>query len=269
MSKPSQQATARQVTKVVVMHGDKGGVGKSMVSQALADYLMARGEQVAIIEADTRNPDVARMYGNNLPVAQTNVRSETGWMDVMDFVMKHPGHSIILNTPAGIGEYMKQDMESFARFLKDQDVPVEMELWWVMNVQHDSVNLLSDAFNSYGHYFARVRVCCNLHFSGGDKTPQGPFVLWNESPLKTQIEKKNGLTIYFPGLHIRVVKKVLDATQMMPYSDAADAAAGESLHLEYSERWKLQQWIRDCADAFAPAFKKHDASPPVGDTAVA
>lgn len=262
MSKPSvPQKTTIGASRFIVMHGDKGGVGKSMVAQSLADYLMNRGEQVAIIEADTRNPDVARMFGQNVPVAQTNVRSETGWMDVMDFVMKHPNHTIILNTPAGIGEYMAQDMASFAQFLKDQDVPVEMELWWVMNVQHDSVNLLSDAFKSYGHHFARVRVCCNLHFSGGDKTAQGPFVLWNESTLKAQIEKKNGLTIYFPGLHIRVVKKVLDATQMMPYSDAADVAAGEALQLEHSERWKLVQWIRDCEQAFAPAFKKQEAAP--------
>ena len=261
MSKPAQQETAKQVTKFIVMHGDKGGVGKSMVAQALADYLMSRNEKVAIIEADTRNPDVARMYSNNLAVAQINVRSETGWMDVMDFVMKHQGFTVILNTPAGIGENMAHDMGSFANFVKDQDVPVEMELWWVMNVQHDSVNLLSDAYKSYGHHFKRLRICCNLHFSGGDKTPQGPFVLWNESPLKAQIEKKNGLTIFFPGLHIRVVKKVLDATQMMPYSDAADVAAGETLQLEHSERWKLQQWIRDCKDAFGPAFKYLDAEP--------
>jgi hypothetical protein len=258
MSKPSQpqQGAAEPVTKFIVMHGDKGGVGKSMVAQAVADFLMSRGEKVAIIEADTRNPDVARMFNKNLPCSQTNVRSETGWMDVMDFVMKHPGHTIILNTPAGIGENMAEDMASFAQFLREQEVAVEMELWWVMNVQHDSVNLLGDAFKSYGQHFSRIRVCCNLHF--GEKSA---FMLWNESPLKTQMEKKNGLTIYFPALHIRVVQKVLDATQMMPYSDAADVAAGEALQLEHSERWKLTQWIRDCQVAFAPAFKNADPSP--------
>ncbi|HIH2745233.1 TPA: P-loop NTPase [Burkholderia lata] len=260
MAKATQPAeTSQPVSKFIVVHGDKGGVGKSMVAQALADNLMSSGVKVAIVEADTQNPDVARMFSNNMPVAQTNVRSENGWMDVMDFVMKHPGYTIIMNTPAGIGEYMKSDMESFANFLKAQDMPVEMELWWVMNVQHDSVNLLNEAYKVYGQFFARVRVVCNLHYAGGDKSPLGPFVLWYESPLKTQIEKKQGLTIFFPGLHIRVVAKVLDPRKIMPFSDAVDTVVGESVGLEHSERWKLQQWLLDCKKAFEPAFPPVEA----------
>lgn len=242
-------------TRFIVIHGDKGGVGKSMVAMAMADHLMASGVKVAIVEADTRNPDVARMYGNNLPVAHTNVRSENGWMDVMDFVMKNPSHTIIMNTPAGVGEHMKGDLESFASFLLSQDVPVEMELWWVMNIQHDSVNLLADAFNAYGKFFARLRVVCNLHYAAGDNSVHGPFVLWHESPLKAQIERKQGLTIFFPGLHIRVVSKILDPRKIMPFSDAVDLVVGESVGLEHSERWKLQQWLSDCKRAFAPAFE--------------
>lgn len=243
-----------QATRFIIVHGDKGGVGKSMVAQAMADYLISLGVKVAIIESDTQNPDVARMYANSVPVAQTNVRSENGWMDVMDFVMKHPGHTIIMNTPAGIGEYMKADMTSFSNFLEGQDTPVEMELWWTMNVQHDSVNLLNEAYKSYGQFFARLRVVCNLHFSNGDKSTNGPFFLWNESPLRTQIEKKGGQTIHFPGLHLRVVSKLFAPGKIMPFSDAVDAVIGEVIGLEHSERWKLQQWIADCKKVFEPAF---------------
>jgi hypothetical protein len=250
---------AKPVSKFIIIHGDKGGVGKSMVAQALANYLLDQKTKVAIVEADTRNPDVGRMYRGNVPVADTNIRSENGWMDVMDFVMKHPGYTIIMNTPAGIGEHMKSDLASFAQFLGEQETPVEMELWWTMAVHHDSVNLLNEAYRDYGEHFARVRVVCNLHYSGGDQTPQGPFVLWHESPLKTQIERKGGLTLYFPGLHIRVVAKVLNPAKIMPYSDAADAVVGEDLQLENSERWKLTQWLRGCNSTFAPAFEAADA----------
>jgi len=263
---PLPAETSRQGSKIIVIHGDKGGVGKSMVAQALADYLMKSGVKVAIVEADTQNPDVARMFGQNMHVAQTNVRSENGWMDVMDFVIKHPGHTFIMNTPAGIGEYMKSDMESFASFLKAQDMPVEMELWWVMNIQHDSVNLLNEAYKTYGSFFSRLRVVCNLHYAGGGENPAGPagpFMLWHESPLKLQIEKKQGLTIFFPALHIRVVSKVLDPRNIMPFSDALDAVAGESVGLLGSERWKLQQWMVDCDKAFAPAFATPSSGAPV------
>lgn len=250
--------TGQSVTKFIIVHGDKGGVGKSMVAQAIADYLFLRGDKVAIIDADTQNPDVSRMFAKSVPCAQTNVRSENGWMDVMDFVMKHPGYTIVMNTPAGIGEYMKADMTSFSEFLAGQEIPVEMELWWTMNIQHDSVNLLNEAHKAYGQFFARLRVVCNLHFANGDKSQQGPFFLWNESPLRTKIEKNNGMTIYFPGLHLRVVAKLFAPGKSMPFSEAVDSVIGEAIGLEHSERWKLQQWVADIKKLLAPAF---DTSP--------
>ncbi|MBP0657357.1 P-loop NTPase, partial [Mycobacterium tuberculosis] len=58
MAKATQPAeTSQPVSKFIVVHGDKGGVGKSMVAQALADNLMSSGVKVAIVEADTQNPD--------------------------------------------------------------------------------------------------------------------------------------------------------------------------------------------------------------------
>jgi hypothetical protein len=253
--------SGKPLPKFIVVHGDKGGVGKSMVAMALVDYLTSRGTPVAVLEADTRNPDVGRMFDKSLPTTSTNIRVENGWMDVMDFVMRHPGHTIIMNTPAGIGEHMKKDMESFAEFLKDKEVPIEMELWWVMNIHHDSVNLLQEAHRSYGDSFARLRVVCNLHFGAEGDKPSGPFMLWHESPLKAHLEKKQGRTIFFPGLHVRVVQKVLDPHNIMPFSEAIDLVAGEKVNLVHSERWKMEQWLKDCRRAFNPAFEPQATQP--------
>lgn len=244
-------AGAQATTRFVVIHGDKGGVGKSFVAQALADFLCGRKVPVAIIDADTQNPDVFRMFSGSLPTAQANIRSENGWMDLMDFVAANQGCTIIMNTPAGIGEYMKDDLVSFSNFLKSQDIPIEMEMFWVMNANHDSVNLFGKAMEKYGQYFSKIRVVCNLHFSGGNVDA---FILWAESELRTRIEKAGGLTIYFPGLHIRVVTKVINPEKVIPFSDAADEALGENLRFERSERFKLQDWLSTIADRFAPAF---------------
>lgn len=247
-------AQEQHSTTIVFVLGDKGGVGKSMVAQSLADYLLKNGQQVAVLEADTRNPDVGRMFDGEIPIAQANIRSDNGWMDVMDFVVKHTGHTIILNTPAGIGEYMASDVASFAKFFQDLGVPVQLEMWWVMNIQHDSVNLLNEAYRAYGQHFKRIRIVCNLHFANGDSSEHGPFFLWNESPLRNEIEKKGGRTVFFPGLHLRVVKKLFDPEVIMPFSQAADAALGEPIQLGVAERWKLQQWLGQCDELFAPLF---------------
>jgi hypothetical protein len=244
-------------TRIVIVHGDKGGVGKSFVGQAIANLLASRNLNCAVIDADTSNPDVSRMFEKNIQCIRTNIRVENGWMSVLDFVMANRGSTIVLNTPAGVGDYMKDDLRSLASFFSHEGVDVEMDLWWVMNHGHDSVNLLKKAHNLYGNFFKRLRVVCNLHFSDGKVEP---FFLWNESPFKTALEKQNCSTIYFPGLNLRAAGKVFVPTTIMPFFEAVDAALGEALSLEHSERWKLQEWLQEVDRVLAPAFDLEVAS---------
>ena len=48
---------------IYLVGGSKGGVGKSMVTMSLIDYLQGNGESVVLIETDTSNPDVWKTYG--------------------------------------------------------------------------------------------------------------------------------------------------------------------------------------------------------------
>ncbi len=257
------QAVIKKVhTRIILVHGDKGGVGKSITAMALADYFLGGGGQVAVVDADTQNPDVSRMFDGSMPVAQVNLREENGWMDLTDFVTQHQGFTIILNTPAGIGEYMKTHLAEFAHYLQGLEQSAEIELWWTMNVHHDSVNLLSEAYKYYGMHFARIRVVCNLHFANGNASEDGPFLLWFNSPLRNQLEKKGGMTIAFPGLHIRVVAKMFAPGRSIPFSQAVDAVLGENLEFLPSERHKLQFWQVATKALFDSAFGKQAEAVP-------
>lgn len=240
-----------KTTRVIISHGDKGGVGKSFTAQAIVDHLRSKGESVAVIEADTQNPDVHRMFDTRIPCMLANLRTEDGWMSVMDFVDDHAGYSIVINTPAGIGEHMRKDVATFSGYLKQQKTPTELELWWTMNLQHDSVNLLEKAISSYGMSFNRVRVVCNLHFSANDPAH---FFLWHESPVRARFEKAGGKTIYMPGLHLRIVQKLFVPDRVMPFSDALDASLGEVLNLTNSERHKLSEWVTEIGTGLDSAF---------------
>ena len=253
-SEETRQSHAPLKTRFILVHGDKGGVGKSFVAQAICDVLYSKNQKLAIIDADTANPDVSRMFAATVPCLHADIRKDNGWMDVMDFVLKHPGYTVVMNTPAGIGQYMKADMTSFSEFLAQQECPAELEMWWAMNIQHDSVNLFSKAYTDYGQFFKKIVVVCNLHFSNGDKSHEGPFFLWNECPLRTKLENNNGTTLFFPGLHLRVVCKLFAPVNIMPFVDAVDAVIGEKIALEHSERWKLQQWREDINKLFVPVL---------------
>lgn len=245
----SNSSGASKRFRFIFVHGDKGGVGKSVTAQAIADFLHEQGEKVAIIDADTQNPDVERMFNSKLPSIRISLRNEDGWMDVINFMMKNPGHNVVMNTPAGIGENIKTEIPMLAAFLAKEDVNMDLELWWVMNLRHDSVNLLDRAISEYGKYFARTRVVCNMHFG-----EQHKFILWNESPMRAKLENSGGMTIYLPAIHVRVTNKLFDPQKIMPFSEAFDLVTGESIGFEHSERFKLEYWYREMSECMAPAF---------------
>ena len=45
-------------TSVFYVGGSKGGVGKSLFSFALVDYLLDRNTNILLVDTDTDNPDV-------------------------------------------------------------------------------------------------------------------------------------------------------------------------------------------------------------------
>lgn len=231
------------VTRFVFVHGDKGGVGKSMVASVLTDQIMQADLAVAVIDADTRNPDVIRMFKeSNCEKIQLNLRVSDGWMDVMDFVHKHPGHTFIVSTPAGIGENMKTEFDDFVAFLRrfnKNGHRVELHLWWVLNHLPDSVNLLNAALEAHPDQFDKIVVVRNNVFGLPDD-----FIFWNESTLKSKLEAANKVsTVDLPALHLRVMKKLFDPQKILPYSLAMKEEMADAIDLMPSERAKLESWF--------------------------
>lgn len=56
------------MSTIYFVGGCKGGVGKSMLANGLLHYLLEKNKQVALVETDTSNPDVAYAYENEIPV---------------------------------------------------------------------------------------------------------------------------------------------------------------------------------------------------------
>ena len=62
--------------------GGKGGVGKSMVSMTLVQFLIDRyGEYktIHLIETDESNPDVGRVYKGHIPVSAAILDHRFSW----------------------------------------------------------------------------------------------------------------------------------------------------------------------------------------------
>jgi Mrp family chromosome partitioning ATPase len=116
---------------IVFFHGDKGGVGKSWTCAVFTDYLIS----TALVDGDARNPDVSRMFDTSIPIFNTNLREHTGWMDLIDFMMKHHDKLIVISMPAGIGNEFKKELPHFAQNIRLMNRSVSM--FWVITHQSE------------------------------------------------------------------------------------------------------------------------------------
>lgn len=95
---------------ILLSHGGKGGVGKSYNSMVKAEYLLAAGLPVAIIEADPTQPDVAKRYAGDRSV-QVGVLtlnqagdSENAVARFGEWLETSGAEQVVVNLPAGAGE---------------------------------------------------------------------------------------------------------------------------------------------------------------------
>lgn len=252
-SMKKEQASATS-TNIVFVHGDKGGVGKSFTSARLIDLARTTGIDVAVVDGDTQNPDIARMWDGILSVKSCNLRSKDGWFDITDFVFEQRNKTTIISMPAGIGPQFKDQGISFCESMKK--LGVNIHLLWVLNRLPDSINLLHETLATAGHLIDKKFAVKNLVFGESAK-----FARWQNSETRSQFEKSGGLTLELLELDERVVDKLFgDAQNVMPFSNCTYdltniSSTADGQRLSPSENLSLTQWLAKTAIAFDPVIQ--------------
>ena len=68
--------------------GSKGGVGKSILSMLLADFLtQCRKRKIILIESDTSNPDVGKTFthSDDVEVLSLSLDEADGWIELVNY----------------------------------------------------------------------------------------------------------------------------------------------------------------------------------------
>lgn len=93
-------------------HGDKGGVGKSMTSAVLLDYLLSIGGHPMLIEGDAGQPDIALRYADSVKTEYVNLNrsgaAEEAIMAFTDALEELGDGDIVVNLPAAAGDTLEQ-----------------------------------------------------------------------------------------------------------------------------------------------------------------
>jgi hypothetical protein len=128
--------------------GGKGGVGKSMVSMTLVQFLIDKyGESktIHLIETDESNPDVGRVYKGRIPVSAALLdENEKGWILMSELIETSSDTLYVINSAARSNTGIRKNGRNFTAVLESGKVPYNFVTLWPINRQKDSVELLED-----------------------------------------------------------------------------------------------------------------------------
>ena len=212
------------VGRIYWIGGSKGGVGKSLMTVATLDYLLARGDDVFLVECDTSNPDVWKAYEEHVKGELIDLDEADGWIRLVNVCQAHRRGSVVINTAARNNVAVTQ----FGPMLESSlaELGTKLVALWMINRQRDSLELLTEYMQAMPS--AEVHVVRNGYFGN-----EGKFELYNTSKVRDSVEQRGGKSVTLPDLADRVADDIY--TQRLALSVAAK-------ELPIGNRAELGRW---------------------------
>ncbi len=211
--------------------GSKGGVGKSILSMLLADFLTQyRKRKIILVESDTSNPDVGKTFthSDDVEVLSLSLDEADGWIELVNYC-EASDKDLVINSAARSGEAIEKFGGTLIGSL--DELQRQLVSFWVINRQRDSIELLKKYMDVVP---GELHVVRNTFYGEPQK-----FELFNNSKTKVEAEKR-GATIDLPDLADRVTDdlyskrlSIVTALETMPLGNKAELKRWRSL------AWKM------------------------------
>lgn len=242
--------------KTIFVDGDKGGVGKSLVTRALADMYLHDPRQseryVVVFDADRSNPDVCGENGYQQGVVDKlvstsliNLETESGWSEFGDKMERYVGEGreadirVIISMPAQIGpRAFDGSIPLVGEILRSVNaIPV-----WVMSRTQDCITALEARRKAMASHYAHGLVVQNLFFGAADK-----FTVWKASLLHQEIiDSEEWQEVDFPECNDVLLHRI----GRTPFQRILDEGIGGE-RLGMGSRLSLETWRHEAWSALA------------------
>ena len=209
--------------------GGKGGVGKSILTMLLADYLTQYlKRKIILIESDTSNPDVGKTFVNNeyVEVISLSLDDADGWIELVNYSAASE-KDIVINSAARSIDAIQKFAGTLIGSL--EELNRTLDSLFVINRQRDSIELLKRYMDVVP---GELHVVRNTFFGSPEK-----FELFNNSKIKAEAEKR-GATINCPDLADRVADD-LYSNRFSIAKAAVEMPLGNRAELK---RWRSLGW---------------------------
>lgn len=228
-------------SKVHLIGGEKGGVGKSVVARLLAQHFIDQQMPFVGFDTDRSHGSLLRFYnGYASPVLVDRYEA----LDhIIEAAVDQPGRRVLVDLAAQTHEPLVRWMDESGVLDMADLSGITLQYWHVMDAGRDSVDLLERLLDRFGQRLHYVLVCNELR---GDD-----FGLLEQSGQLNRAQALGAKTLHLRRLHDAVMQKI-DGKNASFWS-AANVTGSEGPGLGLMERQRLRMWLHHAYGQLAKA----------------
>lgn len=221
------------MAQIHLIGGEKGGVGKSLVSRLLAQYLIDHQRPFIGFDSDRSHGALMRFYAGYASPVRVD-RYDT--LDaIIEAAVEDPDRTVLVDLAAQTQEPLQRWIDESGVLEVAAETGVTLRYWHVMDNGRDAVDLLGKVLAAYGDRVQHVLVRNQLR---GDD-----FKLLEASPAYAQAQALGAASLSIKHLNDAVMQKI-DATNSSFWA-ASQAADKDATGLGMMDRQRVKVWLRD------------------------
>ncbi|MFT3990420.1 MAG: hypothetical protein QM680_03315 [Luteolibacter sp.] len=220
------------MNQVHLIGGEKGGVGKSVVARALAQYCIDHDIPLQGFDSDRSHGSFQRFYED---YTRHVVLEDFESLDQLaETSLRGDGVQVVVDLAAQSSKSLRKWMEDTGVFELFRDAGVKVNCWHVLDDGRDSLDMLGRLLDEFKE---EVNYVIALNHGRGAK-----FGAFHDSPFKARALELGAKIIEIPKLHESSMRQV-DHTNSSFWA-ATNAAADGSQLLGILERQRVKVWLR-------------------------
>jgi len=218
--------------RLILTHGEKGGVGKSTVARVSADFLTSRDVAFRAFDADGETGQLLRFHPT--VTSPISIENAAGVAPVLDYLMDGAGRKLALvDLGARSGADLKSWLYRGGALEEAEAARLGITVVYVLGGAVDSVGHLKECYTALGRDMSYVIV---KNYGVASK-----FDVYDQSKVRQELLGIGAREIDFPALDGTVYQAVDRAS--IPFAAFAENQGG---NFGFTERRYCRTWLREC-----------------------
>jgi hypothetical protein len=220
------------MTSIHFIGGEKGGVGKSVVSRILSQYFIDHQIPFLGFDTDRSQGSLLRFYSTYASAAV--IDQFEGLDRIVEAAVEQPERRIIVDLAAQTHRLLAQWVEESGLFDPGNFLGLSLRYWHVMDTGRDSANLLNKLIDEFGASVPIVIVLNEVH--GAD------FGILESSGALARAKAVSAEVVSLRRLQEATMQKI-DAQNTSFWAASHRSDGGQST-LGLLERQRVKHWLQ-------------------------